>query len=121
MHYNRVFLVGTALNDPIKGNSTVEKWWFKLGVKRDDNYKVTDTFWITGLVSNLENFANNRIRDYVKKGRMVLVEGVIQEWKDKNGKPYNIILAKLVRVEVYGGNHQSKRILNKVIEYDKGE
>lgn len=114
MHYNRVFLLGTALNDPIKGNSIPEKWWFKLGIKRDDNYKVTDTFWITGLISNLDNLANKRIEQFVKRGRLVLVEGVIQEWKNEKNKPYNVILAKLIRVELEGGNHKDLRLLTRL-------
>lgn len=118
MHYNRVFLLGTALNDPVKGKSLPEKYWFRLGVRRDDNYKITDRFWITGLVSNLDNMANKRIEQFVRKGRMVLIEGVIQEWKDKDGKPYNIILAKLIRVELPEKITKSRRLLTKVM---KGE
>lgn len=114
MHYNRLFLLGTALTDPIKGKTLPEKWWFKLGVKRDDNYRITDKFWVTGLVSNLDNLANKRIRDYVKKGRMVLIEGVIQEWQNEDKTPYTIVLAKLVRVELVGGNYKDKRLLNRV-------
>lgn len=102
------------MTDPIKGKTLPEKWWFKLGVKRDDNYHITDKFWVTGLVSNLDNMANKRIRDYVKKGRMVLIEGVIQEWQNEDKTPYTIVLAKLVRVELVGGNYKDKRLLNRV-------
>ena len=87
-----------------------------MGVRRDDNYKYTDTFWITGLISNMDNLANERIKQYVRRGRNTMIEGVIQEWKDDKGKPFNIVLAKLVRVELETNKYVEKRLLNRILK-----
>ena len=116
MHYNRWLGLGTAISDPIKGKTKPEKWWFKLSIKRDGNYKVRDNFWITGLVSNYDNLANERIKSYVRKGRLVMVEGEIQEWQYENKKSYPVILAKLIRVEVFNAKRYKKRLLTKMLE-----
>lgn len=60
--------------------------------------------------------ANKRIEQFVRRGRMVLIEGVIQEWQDEGNKPYTIVLAKLVRVELEGGNYKEKRLLTRIIK-----
>ncbi len=116
MHYNRWLGLGTAVTNPIKGKSLPERWWFKLAIKRDDNMQKSDVFWITGLISNMDNFSNKRIKEYVKVGRMVMVEGVIQQWENKQHKTYIIILAKLLRVEVFNKKRYQNRLLTKTLK-----
>jgi len=125
LHYNRVFLLGTSVTNPVKAKDRgdgLERWWFLISIRRDEGgaYR-RDKFWITGQIHNMNNLANERIRDYVQAGKLVLVEGVLRQ--TEGGKL--MVLAKLIRSERIGnkygyqGNYPSRRQLTYILKKKK--
>jgi single-strand DNA-binding protein len=79
--------------------ATNERWTDRAGKKQEK------TSW-----HNISCFGSSAeiARDYVKKGRLVLVEGALdyQEWSDKEGHKRNRTVIKAMRLVLLGGNRR---------------